>query len=213
MGVSHDPDPRSIQHGPHSIEAALPAMPWQDMTSTAQDTNYVECYTSQATKNDFPDLMPIRYSIGTQKKHKAANSKVKFGPSSQFCVQFDRNVIWCKQGPIHLLIVQGYWSALVPCVNLCHFRRRQRACWTRGTATGGRLQSYLVGDNLLLENTRVLCIVKLEAQWREVCWSPIWGNLLPQQFQLRTFKIHVETTLLTLGLRVCGLTVVGFCLY
>ena len=93
MGVSHDPDPRSIQHGPHSIEAALPAMPWQDMTSTAQDTNYVECYTSQATKNDSPDLIPIQYSIGTQKKHKAANCKVKFGPSSQFCVQFDGNII------------------------------------------------------------------------------------------------------------------------
>ena len=90
MGVSHDPDPRSIQHGPHSIEAALPAMPWQDMTSTAQDTNYVECYTSQATKNDSPNLMPIRY---IQLAHKATNSKVKFGPSSQFYVQFDGNII------------------------------------------------------------------------------------------------------------------------
>ena len=75
MGVSHDPDPRSIQHGPHSIEAALPAMPWQDMTSTAQDTNYVECYTSQATKNDSPDLMPIRYSIGTQKNTRQQTAK------------------------------------------------------------------------------------------------------------------------------------------
>ena len=84
--------------------------------------------------------------------------------------------------------MQHYWSALVPCVNLWHFRRRQRACWTRGTATGGRLQSYLVGDNLLLKNTRGLCIVKLEAQWREVCWSPVWDNLLPHQCQLRTFK-------------------------
>ena len=68
MGVSHDPDPRSIQHGPHSIEAALPAMPWQDMTSTAQDINYVDCYTSQATKNVSLDLM--WYSIDTIKKHK-----------------------------------------------------------------------------------------------------------------------------------------------
>ena len=99
---------------------------------------------------------------------KAQNSKVKFGPS-QFCIQFDGNIIWWKQGQIHLLIVQRYWSALVPCVNLWHFRRRQRACWTRGTATGGRLQFYLVGDNLLLKNTRGLCIVQFEAQWREVC--------------------------------------------
>ena len=76
---------------------------------------------------------------------------------------------------------QNAHCALVPCVNLWHFRRRQRACWTRGTTTGGRLQSYLFGDNLrALSNLR-----HSDGRSARVLFG---DNLLPHQCQLRTFK-------------------------
>ena len=64
-------------------------------------------FTSNKKWFPWPHVNVI-FNWHNKKKHQITNSKVKIGP----CTQFDGNIIWCKQGQIHLLIVQRYWSAL-----------------------------------------------------------------------------------------------------
>ena len=166
-------------------------------------------FTSNKKWFPWPHVNVI-FNWHNKNKHKAPNSIVKFGHSSHFV--YNLMEIFFDANKVKYIC----WSCNAIGLHWC-------PVWTSGTSGDDKELVGREGRQREVDFSpiylRTICFSKIHvgsalSNLRHSDGSPIWGQLAsPHNVTSGRSKIHVETTLLTLGLTVCGLTVVGCCPY